>query len=192
MWVDRVKRMEIDGLYTIESDVNEKKIYEIYNKQQMEKIGLNMKFVQENQSFSYKGVLRGMHVQFKHPQGKCIRVLEGKIYDVVIDLRKKSPTFLQWIGIELSAENQKQFYITEGFAHGFLVMSETATVCYKVTNYWHKNDDFGIRWDDPLINIKWPLKNGMTPTLAKKDMFYSDIQSKLKETGGFDERFIYM
>lgn len=139
------------------------------------KHGLDMKFVQDNESLSTHGILRGMHVQKKFPQGKLVRVLEGEILDVAIDLRLNSPTFGQWQGVNLSAENLKQFYIPEGFAHGFYVISECARVLFKVTDFWHQNDEIGIRWDDPTFAVKWNIPYGECPIVTDKDLCYSSF-----------------
>ncbi len=109
---------------------------------------------------STKGVLRGLHFQKQYPQGKLVRVIKGKVFDVAVDMRKGSKTFGKWFGVELTEENKKQFYISEGFAHGFLVLSDVAEFCYKVTDFYHPNDEGGIAWNDPAIAIKWPEVNG--------------------------------
>lgn len=129
---------------------------ETYNKRDMEEADLNMNFVQDNQSMSVKGVLRGLHFQKQYPQGKLVRVIKGKVFDVAVDMRKGSKTFGKWFGVELSEENKKQFYISEGFAHGFLVLSDIAEFYYKVTDFYHPNDEGGVAWNDPAIGIKWP------------------------------------
>ena len=121
----------------------------------MEEHGLNMNFVQDNQSMSVKGVLRGLHFQKQYPQGKLVRVIKGKVFDVAVDVRPTSETFGKWFGVELTEENKKQFYISEGFAHGFLVLSDTAEFCYKVTDFYHPGDEGGIAWNDPKIGIDW-------------------------------------
>ena len=118
---------------------------------------------------SVKGVLRGLHYQINHPQGKLVRVIWGQVFDVAVDLRKKSPTFGAWHGEILSAENKKQFYIPEGFAHGFYVLSDTAEFVYKCTDFYHPGDEGGLRWNDPAIGINWPLLPGITPILSEKD-----------------------
>ena len=148
----------IEGLCVIEPTVygdNRGYFMETYNKKEMESNGLNMVFVQDNQSLSVKGVLRGLHFQKNYPQGKLIRVIKGKIYDVAVDLRKESKTFLKYYGIELNEENKKQFYIPEGFAHGFIVLSNEAELFYKVTDFYHPGDEMGIAWNDPKIGIDW-------------------------------------
>jgi len=130
---------------------------ETYNEKEFHKNGMTMKFVQDNHSKSSRGVLRGLHYQYPHPQGKLVRVIDGEVYDVAVDLRKGSPTYGQWEGIYLSAENKTMFYVPEGFAHGFLVLSDTAEFVYKCTNLYHPEYDQGIIWNDPTLNIDWPL-----------------------------------
>ena len=132
----------------------------------MEEAGLNMVFVQDNQSMSVKGVLRGLHFQKEYPQGKLVRVIKGRVFDVAVDLRAGSKTFGQWYGVELTEENKKQFYISEGFAHGFLVLSESAEFCYKVTDFYHPGDEGGLAWNDPAIGIQWPEVVGAYPGSA--------------------------
>lgn len=159
----KVTDCEIEGLYIIEPAVfpDERGYFmETYNQRDFEEAGLKMNFVQDNQSMSVKGVLRGLHFQKQYPQGKLVRVVRGKVFDVAVDLRKDSKTYGRWFGVELSAENKKQFYIPEGFAHGFLVLSEEAEFCYKCTDFYHPGDEGGIKWDDPEIGIKWPLQDG--------------------------------
>lgn len=160
----------IEGLCIIEPAVHgDERGYfmETYNARDMQEAGLNMAFVQDNQSSSKKGVLRGLHFQKQFPQGKLVRVISGAVFDVAVDLRKNSKTFGKWYGVELTAENKKQFYIPEGFAHGFLVRSETAEFCYKVTDFWHPNDEGGIMWNDPDIGIDWGDVSGVI--LSEKD-----------------------
>ena len=129
---------------------------ETYNKRDMEEAGLTMDFVQDNQSSSVKGVLRGLHFQKEFPQGKLVRVVKGSVFDVAVYLRKDSQTYGKWYGVELSAENHKQFYIPEGFAHGFLVLTDIAEFCYKCTDFYHPGDEGGMAWNDPEIGITWP------------------------------------
>ena len=129
---------------------------ETYNKKDMEAAGLTMEFVQDNQSCSVKGVLRGLHFQKQYPQGKLVRVIKGSVFDVAVDLRSGSKTYGKWFGIELTEENKKQFYIPEGFAHGFLVLSDIAEFCYKCTDFYHPGDEGGLAWNDPQIGITWP------------------------------------
>ena len=128
---------------------------ETYNLRDMQEAGLNMSFVQDNQSKSSKGVLRGLHFQKKYPQGKLVRVISGAVFDVAVDLRKNSETYGKYFGIELTGENMKQFYIPEGFAHGFLVLSDEAVFAYKCTDFYHPDDEGGLMWNDPDINIDW-------------------------------------
>lgn len=134
---------------------------ETYNQNDMTEAGLDMIFVQDNQSCSTKGVLRGLHFQKQYPQGKLVRVIKGTVYDVAVDLRKESETFGKWYGVELSEENKKQFYIPQGFAHGFLVLSDMAEFCYKCTDFYRPGDEGGIAWNDPDIGIIWPQVVGV-------------------------------
>lgn len=122
-----------------------------------ETVGRKISFVQDNHSYSVKNVVRGLHYQLQHPQGKLVRVIVGEIFDVAVDLRQTSPTFGQWVGVRLSAENKKQLFIPEGFAHGFAVMSETAEILYKTTDYWVKDDEHTLAWDDSSLAIDWPV-----------------------------------
>ncbi len=148
----------IDGLHIILPSVHgDSRGYfmETYNKRDMEESGLNMNFVQDNQSMSTKGVLRGLHFQKQYPQGKLVRVIKGAVFDVAVDVRKGSKTYGKWYGVELTDGNKKQFYISEGFAHGFLVLSDIAEFCYKVTDFYHADDEGGIAWNDPNIGIDW-------------------------------------
>lgn len=130
---------------------------ETYNHNDMCSEGLDLVFVQDNQSKSCKGVLRGLHYQIRHQQGKLVRVIHGSVFDVAVDLRTASPTYAKYYGITLSDANNLQFYIPEGFAHGFVVLSEVAIFAYKCTDFYHPNDEGGLSWDDPDINIDWPL-----------------------------------
>ena len=154
-----VTKAPIEGLFVIEPTVHgDSRGYfmETYNQNDMHEAGLDMTFVQDNQSMSAKGVLRGLHFQRQYPQGKLVRVIKGRVFDVAVDLRKSSDTYGQWYGVELSEENKKQFYISEGFAHGFLVLSDVAEFCYKVTDFYHPGDEGGLAWNDPEIGIEWP------------------------------------
>ena len=162
----KVTKCPIDGLYIIEPKVHgDSRGYfmETYNLNDMREAGLDMAFVQDNQSMSVKGVLRGLHYQINYPQGKLVRVVKGRVFDVAVDLRPGSETYGQWYGLELSEENKKQFYISEGFAHGFLVLSDTAEFCYKCTDFYHPNDEGGLAWNDPQIGIRWPELTGVYP-----------------------------
>ena len=154
-----VENAPIEGLYIIEPAVyGDSRGYftETYNQRDMAEAGLDMTFVQDNESVSTKGVLRGLHFQKTHPQGKLVRVMEGRVFDVAVDLRKDSPTFGKWFGVELTEDNHKQFYISPGFAHGFLVLSERAKFAYKCTDFYHPEDEGGLAWNDPAIGIIWP------------------------------------
>jgi len=167
-----VTKCPIEGLYIIEPAVHgDARGYfmETYNQRDMEEAGLNMVFVQDNQSMSVKGVLRGLHSQKNFPQGKLVRVIQGRVFDVAVDMRPGSRTYGKWYGLELTAENKKQFYISEGFAHGFLVLSDTAEFCYKVTDFYHPNDEVGVAWNDPAIGIQWPEVVGSYNGTANAD-----------------------
>lgn len=160
----KVTKCPIEGLYIIEPTVHgDSRGYftETYNQRDMEEAGLNMKFVQDNQSGSSKGVLRGLHFQKEFPQGKLVRVVKGRVFDVAVDLRSNSPTYGQWFGVELTDENKKQFYVSEGFAHGFLVLSDFAEFCYKCTDFYRPGDEGGLAWNDPEIGIEWPEVTGI-------------------------------
>lgn len=168
----KVTKAPIEGLYVIEPSVHgDARGYfmETYNQKDMHEAGLDMVFVQDNQSMSTKGVLRGLHFQKQFPQGKLVRVIKGSVYDVAVDLREGSATYGQYYGVELTEENKKQFYISEGFAHGFLVLSDVAEFCYKVTDFWHPGDESGLAWNDPEINIQWPQLQGTYPGSASAE-----------------------
>ena len=169
---------------------------ETYNQQDMHEEGLDMVFVQDNQSCSTKGVLRGLHFQKEFPQGKLVRVIKGSVFDVAVDLRSDSDTYGKWFGIELTEENKKQFYIPEGFAHGFLVLSDVAEFCYKCTDFYHPGDEGGLAWNDPEIGIEWPelvgdyqgtasaegyqLKDGTPLNLSDKDQLWVGLKDTFK------------
>ena len=168
----KVTKAPIEGLYVIEPSVHgDARGYfmETYNQKDMHEAGLDMVFVQDNQSMSTKGVLRGLHFQKQYPQGKLVRVIKGSVYDVAVDLREGSPTYGQYYDVELTEEHKKQFYISEGFAHGFLVLSDVAEFCYKVTDFWHPGDESGLAWNDPEINIQWPQLRGTYPGSASAE-----------------------
>ena len=131
--------------------------------------GIDCEFVQDNQSSSTQGVLRGLHFQIEHPQSKLVRVIEGEVYDVAVDLRPGSPTFGKWEGVVLSAENHRQFFIPRGFAHGFYVMSETAVFAYKCDEVYHPNDEGGLIWNDPELAVEWPLVPDVPVNLSARD-----------------------
>ncbi len=189
----------IEGLCVIEPTVHgDTRGYfmETYNQRDMEEAGLTMQFVQDNQSCSTKGVLRGLHFQKEYPQGKLVRVVKGTVFDVAVDLRSGSKTYGQWFGVELSEENKKQFYIAEGFAHGFLVLSDVAEFCYKCTDFYHPGDEGGLAWNDPEIGIVWPqlvgeyqgtasakgyhLEDGSELILSDKDQLWDGLKNTFK------------
>lgn len=189
----------IQGLCIIQPQVhgdNRGYFVETYNQRDMEEAGLNMVFVQDNQSCSTKGVLRGLHFQKEFPQGKLVRVIKGSVFDVAVDLRSNSETYGKWFGVELTEENKKQFYIPQGFAHGFLVLSDVAEFCYKCTDFYHPGDEGGLAWNDPAIGIDWPqlqgsyqgsasaegytLSDGTALNLSDKDQKWLGIQDTFK------------
>lgn len=167
------KETGIEGLYVIEPTVFEDNrgfFMETYNKKDFEEIGINTEFVQDNQSKSIKGVLRGLHFQKEYPQAKLVRVIKGEVYDVAVDLRKDSKTYGKYYGVTLTEKNKLQFFIPRGFAHGFLVLSEEAEFTYKCDDLYHPNDEGGIIWNDKKINIEWPLeKVGGISNLIQSD-----------------------
>jgi dTDP-4-dehydrorhamnose 3,5-epimerase len=165
----KVLTCDIAGLLIIEPQVfGDARGYflETYNEQRYREAGLDATFVQDNLSFSRRGILRGLHFQNPKPQGKLLHVLQGEVFDVAVDVRRSSPTYGKWHGLILSGENKRQFYIPPGFAHGFLVTSETALFHYKCTELYSPKDEMAIRWDDPAIGINWPLKD---PLLSERD-----------------------
>lgn len=150
--------------------------YESFNGRAFdEAVGRHVEFVQDNHSRSVKGVLRGLHYQIQQPQGKLVRVVRGAVFDVAVDIRKSSPTFGKWVGMELTEENHKQMWVPEGFAHGFLVMSESADFLYKTTDYYAPAHERAILWDDPGLGIRWP-DLGARPTLSAKDQAGSSLE----------------
>jgi dTDP-4-dehydrorhamnose 3,5-epimerase len=142
---------------------------ETWNARAFAKVGLDLTFVQDNHSKSRKGTLRGLHYQIQHAQGKLVRVTAGEVFDVAVDLRRSSPTFGRWVGVTLSAENKRMFWVPPGFAHGFYVTSESAEFLYKCTDFYAPQFECSIRWDDPDLAIEWPLVGGQTPELSAKD-----------------------
>ena len=147
---------------------------ETYSQRDMAEAGLNILFVQDNQSMSTKGVLRGLHYQINYPQTKLVRVIRGAVFDVAVDLRPGSETYGKWYGIELTAENKKQFLIPKGFAHGFLVLSDEAEFCYKCDDFYHPNDEGGIAWNDPTIGVRWPGVEGAYQGSASAEGYVLD------------------
>ena len=173
-------KTSIEGVYIIEPTVfgdDRGYFMETFQKEEFEENGLTLDFVQDNQSKSSKGVLRGLHFQYTQSQGKLVRVIKGKVYDVAVDLRKSSKTYGKYESVILSDENKKQFYIPPGFAHGFLVLSDEAEFTYKCTDFYNPNDEGGIIWNDPEINISWPLDDEHL-ILSEKDKKWK----KLKDT----------
>ena len=179
----KITKCEIEGLYILEPKVfydDRGYFMETYNQNDFDKLGLNMKFVQDNESKSKRGVLRGLHFQKKHPQGKLVRVIKGSVYDVAVDIRKNSKTFGKWVGLELSEENKKQFYIPQGFAHGFLVLSEEAQFVYKCSDFYYPEDEGGIIYNDSTINISWPILEDMEVVISEKDKKWGGLKEYVK------------
>lgn len=191
----QVTKCPIEGLYIIEPKVHgDSRGYfmETYSQRDMEENGICVNFVQDNQSMSVKGVLRGLHFQKNYPQTKLVRVIRGRVFDVAVDLRAGSETYGKWYGVELTEENRKQFLIPRGFAHGFLVLSDTAEFCYKCDDFYHPNDEGGLAWNDPEIGIQWSevvgnydgtasaegytLADGTPLTLSQKDQQWDGLR----------------
>lgn len=165
----------IEGLIIVEpSKFGDERGYfmETYQKQEFAAGGITVDFVQDNQSMSVKGVLRGLHYQIQYPQSKLVRCIRGEVFDVAVDLRPGSPTYGKWEGVLLSSENCRQFFVPRGFAHGFLVLSDLAEFVYKVDDYYHPNDEGGLMWNDPAIGIEWPIPEGMEIKLSDKDKLH--------------------
>ena len=171
----------IEGLCIIEPTIHgDHRGYfmETYSQRDMKEAGIDITFVQDNQSMSVKGVLRGLHFQKNYPQTKLVRVIKGSVFDVAVDLRKNSTTFGKWYGLELTAENKKQFLIPKGFAHGFLVLSDIAEFCYKCDDFYHANDEGGIIWNDPDIGIVWTkLEGDIEIMMSEKDQRWGTLSS---------------
>lgn len=165
----QVTPCELDGLLIIDPPVfgdHRGFFMESYNQQRYRDAGVKLDFVQDNFSFSKRGTLRGMHFQNPDPQGKLVSVIQGEVFDVAVDLRRASPTFGRWVGVALSAENKRQFWVPPGFAHGFVVTSETALFHYKCSNLYSPKAETGFRWNDPAVGIKWPIES---PLLSPRD-----------------------
>ncbi len=178
-----VETCEIEGLKVITPTVfgDERGYFvETYNQNDIREAGLDMIFVQDNQSMSVKGVLRGLHFQKQFPQGKLVRVIKGEVFDVAVDLRPGSATYGKWHGVILSAENKKQFFIPKNFAHGFLVLSDTAEFVYKCTDFYHPNDEGGLAYDDPDIGVEWPIPEGMELIMSEKDQKWGGIRELVR------------
>lgn len=156
---------------------------ETYRKPDFEAGGIECEFVQDNQSSSVQGVLRGLHFQIEHPQAKLVRVVSGTVFDVAVDLREGSPTFGKWEGVVLSAETNRQFFIPKGFAHGFYVLSETASFAYKCDDIYRPGDEGGIAWDDPEIGVVWPLLEDVELILSDKDRAHGGLSDYLAGRG---------
>ena len=174
----KVEKTPIEGLYVIEPTVHQDErgyFVETYNQRDFEEAGLYYTFVQDNQSMSVKGVLRGLHFQKEFPQAKLVRVIRGTVFDVAVDIRKNSPTYGKWYGVGLSEDNKKQFLISEGFAHGFVVLSDVAEFCYKVTDFYHPGDEGGIAYNDPDIGIEWPAAGNLI--MSQKDQNWPGLSS---------------
>ena len=174
-------KTSIDGVIVVDVKSygdNRGYFMETYKESDFKAGGITADFVQDNQSASSKGVLRGLHFQINHPQAKLVRVVEGSVFDVAVDLRPESSTYGKWEGVVLSAENKRQFFIPRGFAHGFLVLSDHAVFCYKCDDVYHPNDEGGIMWNDPAIGVKWPAMQGDKSfdeskiVLSEKDKVY--------------------
>ena len=195
----KVTKCPIEGLYVIEPTVHgDSRGYfmETYSQRDMEQAGLTMQFVQDNQSMSVKGVLRGLHFQKNFPQTKLVRAIKGSVFDVAVDLRAGSDTYGKWYGVLLTEENKKQFLIPKGFAHGFLVLTDTAEFCYKCDDFYHANDEGGLAWNDPAIGIEWPevvgtyqgnasaagytLSDGTPLNLSEKDQKWLGVEDTFK------------
>lgn len=167
-----VETFEIEGLKVITPTViGDSRGYfcETYHYEDYKAAGIPDVFVQDNQSASRRGVLRGLHFQIEHPQAKLVRVIRGEVFDVAVDIRKGSPTYGQWHGVLLSEENKKQFYVPINFAHGFLVLSDYAEFCYKCTDFYHPGDEGGIMYNDPAIGVEWPIPEGMELIFSERD-----------------------
>lgn len=178
-----VETCEIEGLKIITPQVHgDARGYfmETYQYEDFKEAGIPEVFVQDNQSASKRGVLRGLHFQKKFPQDKLVRVIRGEVYDVAVDLREGSPTFGKWFGVVLSEENKKQFFIPKNFAHGFLVLSDYAEFCYKCSDFYHPGDEGGIRYDDPKIGIDWPIAQDMELLLSEKDTKWGGLREYLE------------
>ncbi|MBR0163222.1 MAG: dTDP-4-dehydrorhamnose 3,5-epimerase [Lachnospiraceae bacterium] len=175
----KVEGCEIEGLKIITPEVfgdARGYFFEIYHETQFHEAGIDMRFVQDNESASKGGVLRGLHFQKEHPQDKIVRVFSGKVFDVAVDLRRGSATYGKWHAEVLSDENHKQFYIPKGFAHGFYVMSDHAVFTYKCSDFYHPEDESGIAWNDPDIGVAWPVPEGKEPVLSEKDKAWGRLK----------------
>ncbi len=181
-----VETCKIEGLKVITPAVfGDSRGYfmESYNKNDFVEAGIDVEFVQDNQSASTKDVLRGLHFQINYPQDKLVRCIRGKVFDVAVDLREGSATFGEWFGVELSEENKKQFFVPKGFAHGFYVMSDYAEFAYKCSDFYHPNDEGGLMFDDPEIGVKWPFEDKSLLKLSDKDKVHPSFTEYKKQRG---------
>ncbi|MBP5304112.1 MAG: dTDP-4-dehydrorhamnose 3,5-epimerase [Clostridia bacterium] len=180
------EKTPIAGVYVITPTFfgdNRGGFMETYNQEDFQKAGIAVTFVQDNQAFSHKGVLRGMHFQIKHPQAKLVRALKGLVFDAVVDLRSSSETFGQWFGVLLSEENKKQLFVPKGFAHGYLVLSEEAEIAYKCDDFYHPEEEGGLLWNDETVGIQWPdLPAGVSHNLNDRDLHFPTLQD-IKKMG---------
>lgn len=179
-----VETCEIEGLKVITPQVryDERGYFmETYQENDFKEVGIYVTFVQDNQSASKKGVLRGLHFQKQYPQDKLVRVIRGAVFDVAVDLREGSKTFGKWFGVELSEENKKQFFVPKGFAHGFLVLSDYAEFTYKCSDFYHPNDEGGIAYNDPEIGVEWPIEEGLELIMSEKDTKWSGLAEYVAE-----------
>ncbi len=177
-------KTSIDGVFVIEPTAfgdDRGYFMETYQYNDFAAAGIDVKFVQDNQSKSKKGVLRGLHFQKNFPQSKLVRVISGEVYDVAVDLREGSPTYGKYEGVILSAENKRQFFIPRGFAHGFVVLSDEAEFVYKVDDFYHPNDEGGLIWNDPSVGIDWPIPDDMEIILSDKDKINPTIDKIVKD-----------
>lgn len=180
----KVTTCEIEGLKVLEPKVfgdSRGYFFESYNQKDYEAIGITETFVQDNQSASKQGVLRGLHFQKEFPQDKLVRVIRGEVFDVAVDMREGSETYGKWYGVILSEENKKQFFVPKNFAHGFLVLSEYAEFAYKCTDFYHPNDEGGLKWNDPEVGVEWPLQEGVELLLSDKDQTWPGLNELKKE-----------
>jgi len=175
----KVETCEIEGLKVITPTVygdDRGYFMETYNQKDYQEAGVDMDFVQDNQSKSARGVLRGLHFQIKYPQDKLVRVISGEVFDVAVDLRKDSKTYGKWYGLILSAENKKQFLVPKGFAHGFVVLSDSAEFSYKCSDFYQPADEGGLMWNDPEIGIEWPIPEDLELIISEKDQKWGSIK----------------
>lgn len=179
-----VETCEIEGVKVITPEVHPDSrgyFMETYQKKDFFEAGIDVEFVQDNQSASKKGVLRGLHFQINYPQDKLVRVIKGAVFDVCVDLREGSKTFGKWHGVVLTEENKKQFFVPKGFAHGFLVLSDYAEFCYKCSDFYHPGDEGGLMYNDPEIGVEWPFEEGVELTLSDRDTKWGGLSSYVAE-----------